>query len=843
VAVSGDALEFALGDEAPAEESPEGGESASAKSAPKMGPWLDEPPAKAFELIDKEIERQEPAAKQLYERHKRNTWWRQGRPFARLVEKTEDKGLLKAWLPPMSTRQAPLPNKTDDLCNKIVAQITIDPFLADVTPQSAEDEDRDGAEWGTRFLKADGGESGTNDPQAVRDALDIACTHGSGYLHLYTDPQGGGWKPLSIEAHPTSQTVEDALVKQVVDPSTGQPSMVKTTDGVVTRYVRPDQTLTDNPLEADRQWLPKIKREILKPEHVRYVPDCATDVADADAMILLRYCTFAEFQAMYPEVEGLSDEEATKLVHWRPKRSKVLLPKHVSDRVPDDSGEPAFGGKTSSGGAKERPSGDALVFYYLGYQRSRPAYPEGAVVVAAAGRTYYRGPLSREVERRDGKMEKLCLDIPVSQFRSLNDPMEGHPGGMAIIERFGPGNEYRAAILTAVLENIDQLLHPNVFLPITSPVRPRQLAARDGTPIRIGSAEDKPTYEQPQLIPDWAGAIVDRIDTDMNSASGLQETAQGLESPRSVSGVAKRTAVEQSLVALGQMFQNTLSGVQRYWRIKLQLARADISTPVAVSYVGEDGAYKVDQFEGVDLIGAKDVLIAKGSGTMMSPTAKQEWMAGLQQYQWVSVPEAAEAIRGGIGGMLGLQDNPHLMRVRRSIVTWRKGPPEGWQPPQPQMAVDPVTGQPSGEPMVGPDGQPMMTAPNYNPFEPRVNDEEPEVAMIRVRELSRLLASTEYTRHDVPWRQLLDAEYQRMAYAAGIQTVRQQAEAAAQAEAKQAEADAESRASEKAGQAAEADRKTEEKAADRDHEKESQAAKQEFELQRESIRSQARASS
>jgi hypothetical protein len=850
VAVSGDALEFAMSDEDPTASGTEASEEGAAEDGEKMGPWLDEPGPRVFQLIDKEVERQEPAAKALWERHRRNTWWREGKPFARLIEKKEDQGLIKAWLPPMSTRVAPLPNKTDDLCNKLSAQITIDPFVPDVMPQTGDEEDRDAAEFATRFLKADGGEAGTNDSQAVRDAIDIACTHDSGYLHLYTDPQGGGWRPMQIEAHPESQTVEDALMKPgPVDPTTGQPGPpVRTTDGLVTRYVRPDQTLTDKPIEADREWLPKIKREILKPEHLRYLPDSCYDIADADGVILLRYCTLDEFESMYPEAKALSDEEVQKLCAWRPKRHKILLPTHVVDKKPDEGGT-TFGGKTSSGDVSQRPPGTTLVFYYLGYQRSRPVYPEGAIVVAAADRVFYRGPLSAEIEDRNGELRKLCLDIPVAQFRSLNDSLHGNPHGRAIIERFGPGNEYRAAVLTAILENIDQILHPNVFLPVTSPVRPRQLAARDGTPIRIGSSEDKPTFEQPGVLPDFAAGIVDRIDTDMNSSSGLQETAQGLESPHSVSGVAKRTAVEQSLVALGQMFQNTLTGVQRYWRIKLQLARADIDVPIQIGYVGEDGAYKVEEFTGVDLSGARDVTIAKGSGTMMSPSAKQEWMAGLQQYQWIAPLDAAEAIRGGITGMLGIQDNPHLMRIRRATVEWKKGPPEGWQPPQPQMqpvvdpttgqpAVDPTTGEPAMEPQMDPaTGQPVMGPPNYNPFEPRVNDEEPEVAQVRVRELSRLLASTAVDRHPPEWRQLLDAEYERMAYAAGIQTVRQQAEAAAQQAQQQAEQQAAEQAGEQVNKAADAKRAGDEKKADREHERASQADKQQFELQRAAIKS------
>jgi hypothetical protein len=155
---------------------------------------------------------------------------------------------------------------------------------------------------------------------------------------------------------------------------------------------------------------------------------------------------------------------------------------------------------------------------------------------------------------------------------------------------------------------------------------------------------------------------------------------------------------------------------------------------------------------------------------------------------------------------LGLPPSPHEEHIDRCIADWLEGPPQGWEEAyqhnqtieqqqatyqqqaeaQTQQLVeaftaqgtDPQTAQQMAQQQVtrtlGALPQPMQLP---TPFMPRANDEEPAVAQIQAMKLSKLMATPEYEAQPFEWRQVVDQKYQQAAYAAGIQTVRQQAQA------------------------------------------------------------------
>jgi len=75
-----------------------------------------------------------------------------------------------------------------------------------------------------------------------------------------------------------------------------------------------------------------------------------------------------------------------------------------------------------------------------------------------------------------------------------------------------------------------------------------------------------------------------------------------------------------------------------------------------------------------------------------------------------------------------------------------------------------------------------------NIFRPAPNDEEPAIAQIRFRELSRAMCGKKYERQPEPWRQGFDAVYELARKAAGVGTAEEAA--ANQAAAQKAQADA-----------------------------------------------------
>lgn len=740
--------------------------------------------AAVFEAIHAIVKRQEPLAKNRDAKDKHWSRVRRGIPFSTLT-KDEDRSTWKADLPPgIDDRSQPIPNKADDLCRKIGSTVMADPPIADPKPATDSDRDRGSAEIAKKFLKADGEESGTNDNDAFRACVDLNVTKASAFVHVWVDQTGGGWRPRQIKAHPLAQDASNPLVayEPVTDPATGQPMLdamgqpqqreVPTSDYEL-RYVTSGQQFTDDPAQADRQWLPKHQRDILTHANVRTVPETA-DVHRAEAVILVMSAPLSEAKRRFPALADLDEDTLASLCEWRPLRPKSVVASAFRNRLTQQDREKGKGS-----------SADTLIFWYQKYCRVNPDYPDGADIAvngASGGYVFHKALLRDDVATDEGTVPVL-RDIPVAQFKCLHDSEEGDPMGRPAIELFAGANEALAHLYGALLEHMDAALHPDVFIAALSPVQPWQLRQRTNKPINVTSKEDMPVYEDVNDLPSFLPAVLDRLNTDAQMAAQLGDTAAGLDVATSSSGVAKQTVVQQAKVHLAAMAQNFFTGVKRYWRIKLQLAQAKLTVPQQMEFVGTDSAYKLKWFTGSDFAGVKDVAIMPGSGTMMAPAEKQQHVSVAASMGAMDPDEVAEVSRSLMGDDLGLTPSPHRELIGRQIAQWSEGPPEGFQPAQPQH-------DPMGQPVIGPDGQQAMTPASPTPFTPRPTDEDPSVARIRYRKLRDFIATGEYSKQPPEWRALMDTEYQRMAYAAGVQTMRQQAEAAAQQQQTQQNADA-----------------------------------------------------
>jgi len=177
---------------------------------------------------------------------------------------------------------------------------------------------------------------------------------------------------------------------------------------------------------------------------------------------------------------------------------------------------------------------------------------------------------------------------------------------------------------------------------------------------------------------------------------------------------------------------------------------------------------------------------------MLAPSAKLAVAEQMSQMVVGTEPVlSAEDLRriviGNVGGLIGLEDDPHRMRIRRQIGQGREGPPAGWTPPPPPQPMAQQPPPEGAEPGLEPGLEP---APGTVPpddalaemWAPVPADDDPQVAMLRQHELGRLLASSKYSQWPPEWRAPVDAEYLRMRQAAGIQTVADQQAAAQQAQ-------------------------------------------------------------
>jgi len=176
------------------------------------------------------------------------------------------------------------------------------------------------------------------------------------------------------------------------------------------------------------------------------------------------------------------------------------------------------------------------------------------------------------------------------------------------------------------------------------------------------------------------------------------------------------------------------------------------------------GKYRETAWRGSDLAEAADVRIKPGSGTMLAPAAKAQLAERYATMQVLDMDELREVITTNIGGTVGLQDDPHRLRIKTQLAAWSDGPPEGWNVPPEQVLQMP---DPRQQAMAQASGQPPQPPMIIEPtlakiFEPVPVDTVPAVALKRFKAIGDKMATPLYLSKPPGWRAALDLEYQKM---------------------------------------------------------------------------------
>lgn len=723
------------------------------------------------------MRQQEPLAKNRLAQDKHWTAMKLGYQYSSLTKQDNQDVYTQSWPPGMATglRTGAVPNKQADLCTKLVETLMVDPPTLD--PQAdVDDEDAErGAEMAREFLEQDGTEAGTDDVTLFAAQIEGATTRASTFNHYWVDPTGGGSMPKQIKAHP--QATDPAHPLDATDPMTGQP--IPTTDYVLRYVTAGDENgqgaqFTDNPSDAEPVWLPKIRIDKLGREHVRLLPETA-DIHGAQGSIVLHFCTVAEAKRRWPDVFGeLDDEGMTPYVAWTPPRASVLLPAAMRQRWRESR-------KTTSdkGGAQDQ----RVIFYYRYSCLASPVYPEGAdlyVNGAFGGTVLGKDVLSAEVEVPSERSQDVMvtdrrpMDLPLAQIRLLPDVDDKDPTGVAVMRRVGGPGEALATMTTAMLEAIDITLHPARFATATSSVSSDDVEASRATGdfATVLTKDDYPWYEEPRELPSSFFNMYELLGQGMDSSIGLNKPAQGNDNAQEVSGVARRIAVEQSLVSLSTMQQAVHTAWTRHGRLKLQLAMKWFRAPQLLRYVGVDGASKQEWFSGNDFARVGTVTIQSGTGTLMPPAEKVNYALQLRDAGQVDNDEAVEIARPAFAKQLGVPENPHVQRIERQVSSWLEGPPEGWeqQAVAYQQAVA-VHAQEAQAMLAADPGAMIAPAPQapWTPFQSLPMDAEPAIAAIRKRRLAHLMAKVEFSKFGQPgvpvspWQNVVVVAYQEAA--------------------------------------------------------------------------------
>lgn len=701
---------------------------------------------------------QQPLMRHRLAQWRVNALRRRGFSNVKLV-KDQDTDRWICWAPPSNIAAAPVANKAATICRRLTSILLADPPVPEPVPPSGEEADRDAAELAGRILVEVQGDAGTREVKLMRRAGDRASTYGSGFVHYWLDRDPQRTVPKAVEVSATATNLNTAVLPDGTP--AGPPPYIR-------KYVMSDGTLSDDPTGAVAVPVNRICARVLTGKNVRFLPHTAEDIWDAEGIQLGEFLAWGDVKRRFPGLaDRLTDEQLKTMKGYRPPENLDLLP-HREGLTPiiRDSEAPGEG----------TIQDEDLVWSVTTYYRAGEAYPEGCYLVSlgenvVAYRSTWMGTI-------DGRPE--ALEIPVTQYMQFDEGEVANGYKVALMTLLGPANEVAQAQLGAILEHIDKFTNRRVFIPSNSILQKKDLMQATGTPITINPGGE-PKYEDVPEPPQILLNVFDRMQGTMTDDSGLQQAAQGVQDPSVTSGKQASIIVSQVMSGLSDLKENYVEGYLRACRIQLQLIRAGFDVPQMISYVGNDGSFRVKEFTGDSLRKTRDVRLKIGSMSMMNPLQKTELATSYLQLGVLDTDRLRQIIADNLGGTLGLEDAPERLRVRRQIAEWMDGPPKGYEAPAPQ-----VTGVSAGG--TAPQTQPQPAPDAVAIFAPVAADDQPDIAKLRAFELGRAMCTVQYQRWPTEWRLAFDNEYQRARQAAGIMTL------AEQSQAQQAAADAQRQA-------------------------------------------------
>ncbi len=760
-----------------------------------LGELLEEPSeSKVFKTVDDLVLRQRTLSRSRLAQDRHWTAVKQGYGMLSELVKIENQDLYQQNFAPGAEdalRQAAVPNKQADLCNKLTETLMSDPAVLQTSSDSEDEASEQAAELAGEFLSQDGDEGGTDDKQVFWAQIEGATVRASTFNRYWVDATGGGSIPTQIKAHPQAKDPQHPL-----DAVDAQGLPIPTTDYVL-RYVTADggpdgapAQFTNDPAHAARTWLPKIRIEKWGREHVRLFPE-DKDLSQATCVVGLLYCTLGEAKRRWQSVGQMTDAECGQLCDWTPINYLPLLPAALRARWKLQTGSE----KDPKGG-----SNDERVLFYYAYDRvSSSDYPKGATLYvsgAFGGTILDRDTLSCDVEmpsqEQNGQTvtDTKILDLPWVQIRLIQDTDEKDPTGTAFMKRIGPAGEAGETLATSYLEAIDIILHPARFATATSPLTADDVdeSRTIGDFATVLTKDDMPVYEQMRPLPPNFFEVMGWQYEQMDYSAGLDKASTGDSTSHEVSGVARNIAVQRALVSVGRMQQSVNQAWKRHGRIKLQLAMKYYTVPQMIRYVGEDGASKQEWWTGQNFASVTDhVEIQPGTGTLKSPQDKVHDALQMSQAGLLDADDLKAIAGPELAKSLGVPVNPHAQRIERQVSSWLQGPPDGWvqqyqqyeqamqayqqqqqaiqaqmaqamqvwqqQAAAAQQANAPVPPQPQMPPQAPP------PTPPWTPFAALAMDDEPLIASLRQKRLAKLMAQVRFTAQPIEWQSTVTQAY------------------------------------------------------------------------------------
>ncbi len=751
---------------------------------------MEDQPAQVFTTLNDLVLRQELIAQSHLACDTHWTVVKLGYPWSTLT-KDQNRDTYR-WSMPYGSAGIQIqavPNKVWDLVNKTTESLLVDFPQVECEPIDDSDAAKNACDMANRFLAQDASEHGCNDAAVYADRIPRSLTTATSYMEVWVDPTGGGYIPLQIEAHPQAVSPDDPYVGP-----DGMPSA-----DMIMRYVTAPQggEFTNDPSQAAPEWQPALRIAKWQREHIRVFPETAT-VETAEKILILGYCTVGEARRRWPDVAQMDDATINALCDWTPPRYLVLLPPYQRARWKLTDGKD----KNRQGSSDER-----ILFYYHVYAKAGPDHHRGADVCvsgAVGGTLLGRALLAAEVEvekapdtaQQPAPMpsqapgmapqsapttkvkEMRCMEIPVIGLTLRCDPDEMDPQGRPYVEMFAGAAENNSALAMMFSEAMSKNLRRPFAIQSTSPITGEdvQQAEASGDMLVLNGPNDKPVQLDPYELPASFFSMYELTDEAINSIGSSERGAKGADTSKERSGKALELAAEQNNVNLTTMLTASNNSYCRLSRIKVEQVMAHFSTTQQVSYVGEDGAYKQDEWTGVDFALVGKVTIKAGTGTLLSPGRKTQFLANGIQAGIIDPAEGRDAVRSSFAKQLGMPDDPHVQRVERQIDAFMKGPPSAewanqylaWKGAMEQAQVQQQAAQQQAQAQTAATGVPAQLAPvappqipePWQPFDISPTDDEPQIATLRRIRIGKLIDEARFQAFPPAWRDTAIQSYQ-----------------------------------------------------------------------------------
>jgi hypothetical protein len=557
-----------------------------------------------------------------------------------------------------------------------------------VIPDSNDYDARDSALVAERFLDAITRQSALT--QKIDTALELAYCGGVAFLKAFWNPTIGPAKAATASV--TEQTMGpllDPVTQQpILDPETGEPVQVPQVT-VRDVYVNELGEPVDTAAEAYRFRPGDVDTAVRSLFNVRWNPDATGFtpgeglrwVLDRDAIPL------DAARERWPEyatkIKATGDASSILTYERMAQMATLKQPGH------GQSSGGASGRRSGAGGSQEWTT---VIEYW---EMPSRYFPEGRLLVSVGDCIVDDGPWP------DG----VFPYIPI-----YDEPVPLSPGGRGVVQDLvglqATLNELMAGMVMAWrFRGLGQ------WITLNAPGVPEQVTAQHGAIIRLPphilrgrSLRDMMVPLEHPTLPADLGVLITQVQNAMYAIGAYHEVTRGQTPPGVTSGVAVRALSEREDGQLKRAQKALRESMIRWGRTVLQIAVANYA-PGDERWVPVDRpdlGYQVESVSGEKLPDPERVLIEL---TGFKPRSEEELRAEVKeamQLGWMTPAQGLKALDFGRGISTAFEsEQRHMAKARRE-----------------NLGIE--NGEVVAEPILGPDGQPLVDVTTGEPVPPVV---------------------------------------------------------------------------------------------------------------------------